>query len=178
MAKSDSPTPPAPSAPEPLDEQELRRRAGLAKQVASSFGHIVTLLLQSDSERARPIADLEWMVIPALQSGQFAVAEAQAKDTGMVSPAGVVLWAMVSETVDRRLAQNPDEPLKLEPADWRSGDIPWIVAAFGDTKAVSQLLRQLAQTVFTKQPARLRARGEDGKAFVGRLEFKAAPPAG
>jgi cytolysin-activating lysine-acyltransferase len=155
-----------------LSKDELRRRAALAKQVSSSFGDIVTLLMRSESERGRTLADLEWMVVPAMQSGQFAVAEAQSKDTGIVAPMGVVLWAMVSAEIDTRLSANIDKPFKLEPTDWRSGDIPWIIAAFGDTKVVGQLFEQLSKTVFAKQPAKLRARGEGGKPFIGRLEPK------
>jgi cytolysin-activating lysine-acyltransferase len=155
-----------------LSKDELRQRAALAKQVSSSFGDIVTLLMRSEAERGRTLADLEWMVVPAMQTGQFAVAEAQSKDTGIVAPMGVVLWAMVSEAVDQRLSANIDKPFKLEPADWRSGDIPWIIAAFGDMKVVGQLFEQLSKTVFSKKPAKLRARGEGGKAFIGRLEHK------
>jgi hemolysin-activating ACP:hemolysin acyltransferase len=179
MAQSDSPAlaPEASAAPS-LATEELRRRAALAKQVSSSFGDIVTLLMRSESERGRSLGDLEWMVIPALQAGQFAVAEAQAKDTGVVAPVGAVLWAMVSESVDQRLSANPDQPLKLDPADWRSGQIPWIIAAFGEAKVVGGLLQQLAKTVFTAQPAKLRARGEDGRPCIARLEFTGQPPSG
>jgi cytolysin-activating lysine-acyltransferase len=179
MAQSDRPAqPPAAGAAAPIGAEELRRRAALAKQVSSSFGDIVTLLMRSDTERGRTIGDLEWMVIPALQTGQFAVAEAQSKDTGIVAPMGAVLWAMVSETIDRRLSASPDQPLKLEPADWRSGQIPWIIAAFGEPKVVGGLLQQLAKTVFTAEPAKLRARGEDGKPCIARLEFKPKPQTG
>lgn len=160
-----------------LSKEELRRRAAMAKQVSSSFADIVTLLMRSETERTRTLADLEWMVVPAMQTGQFAVAEAQSQETGVVAPMGVVLWAMVSEDVDKRLTAEAGQPMKLTPAEWRSGEIPWIVAAFGETKVVGQLFEQLSKTVFTKQPAKLRARDKDGAPFVGRLEFKPAAPA-
>ena len=158
-----------------LPKDELKRRAQLAKQLSSAFGDIVTLLMRSQSERTRTLADLEWMVVPAMQTGQFAVAEAQAHETGVVAPMGVVLWAMVSESVDQRLSSQLDQAMKLDPAEWKSGDIPWIVAAFGEPKIVNQLFQQLSKNVFTKMPAKLRARDKDGKPFIGRLEFKAAP---
>lgn len=160
-----------------VPKEELKRRAQLAKQLSSAFGDIVTLLMRSQSERGKTLADLEWMVVPAMQTGQFAVAEAQAQDTGVVAPMGVVLWAMVSESVDKRLAAQLDQPMDLKPGEWKSGDIPWIVAAFGEPKIINQLFQQLSKNVFTKAPAKLRARDKDGKPFVGRLEFKAAPPA-
>jgi cytolysin-activating lysine-acyltransferase len=175
MAKGDD----AKQKPEPtavLPKDELRRRAAMAKQVSSSFADIVTLLMRSETERNRTLADLEWMVVPAMQTGQFAVAEAQSQETGVVAPLGVVLWAMVSAEVDKRLIAEAGQPMKLAPGEWRSGDIPWIVAAFGDNKVVGQLFEQLSKNVFTKQPAKLRARDKDGKPFVGRLEFKPETP--
>lgn len=167
---------PAP-IPAPLPVDELRKRAAVAKQIAGSFGQIVTLLLRSQQDRKRPLEDLEWMVIPALQYGQFAVAEAQSKDTGIVAPAAAVLWALVSESVDHRLSQNLDQPVTLSPEDWRSGDIPWIIAAFGDNRVVGGLLQQLSENVFKSQPPKMRARGADGQPVIGRLEAKGAPPA-
>jgi cytolysin-activating lysine-acyltransferase len=161
--------------PEALAKEELQRRAQIAKQLSSAFGDIVTLLMRSETERGRTLADLEWMVVPAMQTGQFAVAEAQAQDTGVVAPMGVVLWAMVSESVDQRMSAQLDKPMDLKPAEWKSGDIPWIVAAIGEPKIINQLFQQLSKTVFTKVPAKLRARDKDGKPFIGRIEFKAPP---
>ncbi len=163
------------SAKAELEKTELQKRAGVAKQIAASFGEIVTLLLRSQTDRKRPIEDLEWMVIPALQTGQFAIADAQSKESGMVVPVGAVLWAMVSESVDQRLSQDLDQPMRLSPQEWRSGNIPWVMAAFGDTKVVGGLLQQLAANVFKSAPAKMRARNAEGKPFVGRLEL--APPA-
>lgn len=163
--------------PKALAKEELQRRAQIAKQLSSAFGDIVTMLMRSETERGRTLADLEWMVVPALQTGQFAVAEAQAQETGVVAPMGVVLWAMVSESIDQRLSGQLDKPMDLKPNEWKSGDIPWIVAAFGEPKIINQLFQQLSKNVFTKAPAKLRARDKDGKPFVGRLEFKAPPAA-
>ncbi len=163
--------------PQALAKEELQRRAQIAKQLSGAFGDIVTLLMRSETERGRTLADLEWMVVPAMQTGQFAVAEAQVQDTGVVAPLGVVLWAMVSETVDQRLSGQLDKPMDLKPTEWKSGDIPWIVAAFGEPKIINQLFQQLSKNVFTKAPAKLRARDKDGKPFVGRLDFKAPPAA-
>lgn len=159
-----------------LPKEELQRRAQTAKQASSAFGDIVALLMRSQTERTRTLADLEWMVVPAMQTGQFAVAEAQAQDTGIVAPMGVVLWATVSEEVDKRLTGGLDQPMQLSPAEWKSGKIPWIVAAFGEPAVVNKLLEQLSKTIFAKAPVKLRARDKDGKPFVGRLDFTAPPP--
>ncbi|MDX2307943.1 MAG: toxin-activating lysine-acyltransferase [Hyphomicrobium sp.] len=159
-----------------LAKDELQKRAVVAKQIAASFGEIVTLLMRAPSERTRQLSDLEWMVVPALQTGQFAIADAQSKETGVVMPVGAVMWAFVSDDIDRRMSGDLERPFKLEPNEWRSGANPWIVAAFGDPKVVGGLLQQLTKTVFKDKPAKMRARGADGKPFVGRLEFNAEGP--
>ena len=169
--------PVAPTAPEPtrpgLAPDEIKKRANAAKHVAASFGEIVTLMMRSAADKSITLQDLEWMVVPALQSGQFAVAEAQARDTGAVMPVGAVLWAFVSPEVDQRLSNTLDQPTRLQPAEWRSGDIPWIVMAIGEPKLLGGLLQQLSKSVFTRQAPKMRARGADGKVTIGRLEFNA-----
>jgi hemolysin-activating ACP:hemolysin acyltransferase len=160
-----------PQSTGPLPPEELKRRAIIAKQIAASFGEIVTLMMRSPADRKHSLEDLEWMVAPALMTGQFAVADAQAKDNGSVMPIGAVMWAFVSEDVDRRLTANIEQPLRLEPKEWRSGQIPWIISAIGEPKVVGGLLQQLTKTIFKDRPAKMRARGTDGKTFVGRLEI-------
>jgi hemolysin-activating ACP:hemolysin acyltransferase len=171
----DQPTAP-PEASDALSKDELRRRATIAKQLSSGFGEIVTLLMRSEAERQRSLADLEWMVVPALMAGQFAIAEAQSKETGAVAPMAAVLWAMVSEDVDRRLSAELDKPIRLQASEWRSGNIPWIVAALGEPNTTGQLLGQLSKNVFKDRPAKLRTRGPDGRAFIGRLEVDPVRP--
>lgn len=167
-------TDPAQSGVAELPPDVARQRAMDAKLVAASFGEIVTLLMRTPAYRLHAIQDLEWMVGPAVMTGQFAVLEAQAKQTGLVSPIGAVLWAHVSPEIDARLSSQLDQPIRLAPPEWRSGTIPWIIITLGDQNVVAGILRQLATNVFKTEPARLRARTEDGRVAVGRLS--AEPP--
>ena len=167
-------TDPAQSGVAELPPDVARQRAMDAKLVAASFGEIVTLLMRTPTYRLHAIQDLEWMVGPAVMTGQFAVLEAQAKQTGLVSPIGAVLWAHVSPEIDARLSSQLDQPIRLAPPEWRSGTIPWIIITLGDQNVVAGILRQLATNVFKTEPARLRARTEDGRVAVGRLS--AEPP--
>jgi cytolysin-activating lysine-acyltransferase len=164
----------ATDAKKPLSQEEAKKRAGAAKHVAASFGEIVTLLMRSDTDKALALRDLEWMVLPAVMSGQFALAEAQSKETGVVTPVAAVLWAFVSPEIDKRLSNNLTAPPRLAPAEWRSGNIPWIILALGQKKVLGGLLQQLAKTAFKDKPARIRARAKDGKVVVGKVEL---PPA-
>jgi len=166
---------PAEAAKAALPPEEIKKRAMAAKHVAASFGEIVTLLMRSSADKSITLQDLEWMVVPALLTGQFAVADAQSKETGAVMPVGAVLWAFVSPEVDARLSSTLDEPIRLQPQEWRSGPTPWIVMAIGDSKVLGGLFQQLAKTVFAGQAPKMRARGADGKVAIGRLEFTAAP---
>ncbi len=166
----------APEAAKPtLAPEDIKKRAAAAKHVAASFGEIVTLLMRSAADKTVTLQDLEWMVVPGLLSGQFAVADAQSKETGAVMPVGAVLWAFVSAEVDQKLSAALDQNVRLQPNEWRSGDIPWIVLAIGDPKVLGGLLQQLSGSVFAKQSPKMRARGSDGKVAIGRLEFGGKP---
>lgn len=163
-----------------LPPEEAKKRAAIAKHIAASFGQIVTLLMRSPADKAITLQDLEWMVVPAIVTGQFAVADAQSKETGMVMPVAAVLWAHVSAEIDQQLSSNPDQQFRLGPQDWRSGEHPWVVMAIGEQKIVGGLLQQLMQTAFAGKVAKMRARGANGSITVGRLEpslFNAQPPA-
>jgi hemolysin-activating ACP:hemolysin acyltransferase len=103
--------------------------------------------------------------------GQYALAEAQSKETGATAPVGAVLWALVSEEVDKRLA-DLSVPARLKPSEWRSGDIPWIIQASGDMKVLGGLIQQLTQKAFKDRQPKMRVRGADGKVTVGHIEVR------
>jgi len=169
-----APAPATASAPE-LDDAQKRKNAGASKLLAAAFGEVVTLLMRSHTYRNHTLADLEWLVVPAVSSGQFSLAEAQSKTSGLRAPVGLVLWASVSEAVDARLSSEIDKPLKLAPAEWKSGDIVWIVEALADPRMLEAMLKQLSAKQWAGREVKLRARGKDGKPAVGRLEARKAP---
>ncbi len=123
----------------------------VAKKMAASFGEIVTLLMHSAGDKHRSLVDLEWLVVPAVARGQFALADAQSKESGAVAPVGAVLWALVSEDVDKR--------------------------ATGNTRILAGLIQQITKTAFNDRQPKMRARGADGKVTVGELKIKEGAPA-
>jgi hemolysin-activating ACP:hemolysin acyltransferase len=129
------------------------------------------LLMRSSSDKHHSLTDLEWLIVPGLMNRQFALAEAQHKENGMMSPVGGVLWAFVSEDVDKRLS-DLSAPLRLKPNEWRSGDIPWVILATGDNRVLAGLVQQLSNSVFKDRKPKMRVRGRDGKVSVGHLEVK------
>jgi hemolysin-activating ACP:hemolysin acyltransferase len=168
-------TPPATGA-NVLSPEEAKRRVQLAKQMAASFGELVMLLMHSAHDKKYTLADLEWLAVPGVVNGQFALAETQAKDTGVVTPIGALLWAFVSPEIDARLS-DVSQPVKLQPNEWRSGDIPWVVLAIGDKRVVGGLLEKLMVPAFKGKLPKMRIRGSDGKISVGTVEVKHQAPA-
>jgi cytolysin-activating lysine-acyltransferase len=134
------------------------------RQIDVTLGQIVTILMRSAQHKHRPLADLEWLVLPAVISGQCSVAQAQ--QAGIAVPVGVALWASVSTDVDQRLS-DLSAPWRLESDEWRSGDIPWLVELIADAPTQQALLNHLGETVFKGRGIKMRVRDADGKTQIG-----------
>ena len=158
-----------PPAGDPGSTRESRRLAVSAIRQSVAFAQIISVLMRSPRYRHYTLGDLEWLVVPALATGQWRVLGAQSKQNGVSFPVAVALWAMVSVEVDKKLSENLHVPIRLRPDEWKSGDILWLVDAVGDQRAVPQLLKQLLETSFKGREAKVRAAGEDGKIAVRRL---------
>lgn len=158
----------APQQPQLSDDQR-RKLASASKMVAAAFGEIVSLLMRTPNYKHLMLSDLEWFVVPAVASGQFSLAEAQSKSSGITQPMGVVLWARVSPEVDQRLHEDLDQPIKLKPGDWTSGDSLWLIEAAGEARVIEALVKRMRETIWAGRTVKLRARGPDGKAAIGTL---------
>jgi hemolysin-activating ACP:hemolysin acyltransferase len=156
-----------------LTADELRKRAAAAKATTATFGEIVGLLMRSQEHRQQALADIERLVVPALQVNQASVATAQSKTNGLVAPAAVVLWARVSEDVDRRLSAAPGQPIRLSPQEWKSGDIVWVVLALGDKRVLQGMIQHLQDKEWGHKPAKTFARTSEGKPVVAMLGAQA-----
>lgn len=99
--------------------------------VSHLLGEMTWLLTQSPLHRGLSIADLEWLVMPALIHQQFYLFRDGER------PVGLALWAKCSPETVRKLDKGMIEPenrLTLE--EWKSGDQIWLVdliAPFADT---------------------------------------------
>lgn len=173
-ARSESAQPPQlmtppPQAPAPaeatqseLSEEAKRNAAMMSKALMAALGQIVTVLMRTAEHRAKPLTDLEWLAIPAVMTGQFAVVEAQSKANGMTTPISLMMWAFVSPEVDQRLRADPNEPIRLSPNEWKSGDILWIVEAIGEQQLLQAMLQNAVVREWNGRSANLRVRGPDG----------------
>jgi cytolysin-activating lysine-acyltransferase len=95
------------------------------KTMAAVLGEIVWLMSQSAEYRQYLIADLEWLVMPAILLRQFRLFYHQGK------PAAAVIYARVSDEVAQRLEAGAPT---LRPQDWKSGEkvrVVKVIAPFG-----------------------------------------------
>jgi hemolysin-activating ACP:hemolysin acyltransferase len=152
-----------------LTPEEAQRRAAIAIRQSLAFAQIVSVLMRSPHHKHYTLSDLEWLVLPPLLTGQFSVAEANAKKGGPRVPVAVALWASVSAEVDKRLSENLTSPIRLRPDEWRSGGILWLVDAVGDGRVIASILKKLGETVWKGREVKVRRRAQDGKLAVGNL---------
>lgn len=161
------------AAPRPeLSAEQKLAAAQASRRLSACFGQIVAVLMRSSAYKHFMLSDLEWFVAPAVIAGQFNIAEAQSKTHGLTTPIGVVLWARVSPDVDRRLSSSFEQPIRLKPREWTSGEIFWIVDAIGDRRVLDVMLRRLTEKEWKGKQIKLRARDKDGKFSIAELKVK------
>jgi cytolysin-activating lysine-acyltransferase len=153
-----------------LSPLQLQKRRIAAKALSAAFGDIVSVLARAGDAKERTLSDLKWLVVPALTTGQYRLAEVHSKTRGFTAPAGVVLWASVSDEVDQRLSADPDAPIRLAPKEWKSGDNLWLVEAAGPPRILSPLLRAIAAKEWQGKRVKVRTRGADGKFVIHVIE--------
>ncbi len=143
-----------------------------AKAPVTLFGEIISVMMSSPGYKHYSLADLEWLVMPAIFNNQFILAEASAKEGAPPAPVALALWASVSEEVDAKLSENLERPWRLRPDEWNSGEIIWLLDAIGPSKIINAVVEQLRSTRLAGKPVRIRGRDEKGTLTVATL-----PPA-
>lgn len=95
------------------------------KTVAQILGEITWLMTQSPRHKSLALADLEWLVMPAILLKQFRLFY------NGEQPVGVVLWALADDIVAKRIDAGD---IRLTAVEWKSGAnmrIVDVVAPFG-----------------------------------------------
>ena len=93
--------------------------------MAQVLGEITWLMTQSPRHKATPLADLEWLLMPAILLRQFRIFYHGEQ------PVGVALWALADDLVAKRI-DGGDR--RLTAVEWKSGAklrIIELVAPFG-----------------------------------------------
>ncbi len=161
-------TPPGVS-PVVAGNDEAKLKADLAQRSAAAFGGIVVVMMHSPAYQGYTLADLKWIVLPAVISGQYSLAQARVKETGDVKPVGVVLWAAVSDEVDRRLTTDPQASVRLAADEWRSGTNLWIVEGIGERTIIAGQIRRLREKEWRGRPVKIKVRSADGTPVVRQI---------
>jgi hemolysin-activating ACP:hemolysin acyltransferase len=120
--------------------------AAMSKLISASIGDICVVMSKSPAYKFHTLADIEWLVLPAVLSGQFFVGAYASTERGFTSPAAVITWARVSDDVDERLANGNETNKRLKPEEWTSGSNFWLMDAAGEATVIDASLRQVAQT--------------------------------
>ena len=180
----------APQARAAAPQQAKAINAANAAQAqrAAALSNVVALMMRDPKFREMKIGDLEWLVMPAIMSGQWQLAQGTtpagekkegAPAPGRMFPVAAALWARVSPAVDARLSSNLDKPMILKPQEWTSGDIVWIIAVPGQAQYLKKFLQHLQSSVFKGRTVKLRsvANGKPAVRTLQDLLGKASAPA-
>lgn len=159
---------PAAETPQ-ISPEQMKKMAEASKRISAAFGEIVSIFMRTPAYAKMPLSDLESIVVPAVATGQFTLAEGQSKANGLVHPVGVVLWARVSDEVDGRMSQDPAQPARLKPVEWSSGDKVWVMEALGDPRVVEAMLKKMSETAWAGRTVKFRTRNKDGQAVIATL---------
>jgi len=111
--------------------------------VAHAFGEIVWLMTQSAGYKHHALADLEWLVMPALLLEQYRIFHEGSR------PVGAVLWARLDAETSARMGERS---FRLRPDQWRTGDGIWItdiVSAIGANAMLpAAMIQDFKKTLF------------------------------
>ena len=145
----------------------MRQLTAEEVQFSVAFTRVVAVLMRSKPYRQFSLGSLESLVVPALMTGQFAIADANIN--GQVVPVAVAFWANVSAEVDQRLSDPGQKMMQLKPDDWRSGEIPWLIDAVGDGNVIPHLLQRLTERAFAGREVKTRRTVLNGGVTIGTL---------
>jgi cytolysin-activating lysine-acyltransferase len=152
----------------------MRKLGNIAAILAVVLVGVGVDLSRSPGHKHHSLADIEWMVLPAVLTGQFYVAEAASKEQGFRAPVACVTWASVSDEVDQRLREDAARKIRLRPDEWKSGEHLWLVDMAGDARGLSGALKSLLDTRFKDKAVNVATRGADGAARIETLAEIAA----
>lgn len=140
-----------------MAHQPAQPEHGGQKTVSQMLGEITWLLTQSPTHKQLFIGDLEWFAMPAILLEQFRIFY------GPSQPAGVALWAQVSEETEKRLEEGAS---KLRANEWKSGDRFWLIELVAPFGGQDEMLADLSNTVFGGKPFKFHHLADNGERVI------------
>lgn len=154
-----------------LSDQD-KREILMKRLKAASFAEIISLLMRSPKHRSMTLQQIEQLVVPAYMANQYSVAKARTPNRKLpVIPAGVALWAKVSDEIDQKLEAGPVE---LAPSDWTSGENLWVIEMVAQPQIGGALVKELQRTAFSGQSFKVSTIDKDGVRKVETVTAMAA----
>jgi hemolysin-activating ACP:hemolysin acyltransferase len=137
-----------------------------ATTIWSALGEVAAILSVSPGYKFYTLADLEWLVMPALQADQFRLCHKGAR------PIGVVFWAKLdAETASHML----DPRFRLRPDQWCCGDQVWITdvvhTGIADPELTATMLQDVRNVLGVEGPMHVRP-----LELIARLRGASTPP--
>ena len=134
--------------------------------VAAALGEVTSLAIRASQIAQYSIADLEWLIVPAIRNRQFLIVRAPAPQSAVALPSAAILWSSVSDAIDAQLRSVPGQRLKLSAEERRSGDHIWITDLIGHPTLLQEAMRNLVATRFKGQLISYFARNAEGADIV------------
>lgn len=151
------------------DKLAFTRRAVAGKLAIAAFGEVIAVLMRSPQYRHYTLADLEWLVAPAVLNRQFSLVQMRKETQSPSAPVAVVMWVSVSPEVEERILANLGAPIRLTAKERKSGDRHWITDAVGDQRTLPLVLQNLRKTAFAGAPVKTVTRSASGDVRVLQL---------
>lgn len=120
---------------------------------AEALGQVVWLMRQSELHKHLFLADLDWLVMPALQLKQFRLIRKDGQ------PIAYASWAYLNEESAERMTSGEK---RMRPGDWKTGEELWLVdliAPFGGQEAI---MRELKEKTFEGKKVKTLQLSPDG----------------
>ena len=137
-----------------MSEQKTETTKGTG--ISSILGDILFMLMNSPFHKHLFLADLEWLIMPAVKLKQMRVFRNEQM------PLAYISWGYLSEEVETRiLKQGP----KLSPSEWKSGDNLWIIDRVSHPSVGEGFLKVLQTDVFKDKQVNMLVPKKDGKCF-------------
>lgn len=136
------------------------------QEVWADAGQLFAVFACDSRYAKQSLPDLWLRILPALSTGQYAIArrpaEVKGTDKMLAAPNAAVLYARVSAETDARLREARALP-RLAFAEWMSGPHIWIIEAPGDQPTVGKLLDRLSRETFGTSGFSAVMLGKNGK---------------
>ena len=156
-----SPRPPAEDDAErgQPDPRMIAQIMALRTRLHGVFAQATMAMMSTPRYRHHTLAELQHLALEPLIRDRIAVASPPQKEgEPEPPPAGIAIWAKVSEEVDAKIREQIRAgafPVRLKGEDWDSGEIAWLLDVIAPTKEqAAAVVRNFGQVV------------KEGKLFV------------